>query len=59
MQGFKVKPVSQYMERLQRLAADATLREELTSFPLAKDAEEGVAAEHRAGAALSSCVLVA
>ena len=37
------------MDRLLRLANDATLREELTSFPLALDAEDALLAEHRSG----------
>ncbi|KAK9818396.1 hypothetical protein WJX72_012002 [[Myrmecia] bisecta] len=38
------------MERLLRLASDATLREELTGFPLPADVEGAIPAEHRAGA---------
>ena len=37
------------MDRLLRLANDATLREELTSFPLAIDAEDAIPAAHRSG----------
>lgn len=37
------------MDRLLRLANDATLREELTSFPLAPDAEDAIPAVHRSG----------
>ena len=37
------------MDRLLRLANDATLREELTSFPLALEAEEAIPAAHRSG----------
>ena len=37
------------MDQLLRLANDATLREELTSFPLAQDAEDAIPAAHRSG----------
>ena len=37
------------MDRLLRLANNATLREELTSFPLAIDAEDAIPAVHRSG----------
>ncbi len=40
------------MDRLLRLANDATLREELTSFPLALDAEDAIPAVHRSGVRL-------
>ncbi len=36
-------------DRLLRLANDATLREELTSFPLAQDADDAIPAVHRSG----------
>ncbi len=37
------------MDRLLRLANDAMLREELTSFPLAPDAKDAIPAIHRSG----------
>ena len=37
-------------DRLLRLANDATLREELTSFPLAPSAEDAIPAAYRPGA---------
>ena len=37
-------------DRLLRLANDATLREELTSFPLAPSADGAIPAAHRPGA---------
>ena len=37
------------MERLLRLAADASLREELTAFPLSPTADAAIQPEHRAG----------
>lgn len=37
------------MDRLLRLANDATLREELTSFPLAVDAKDAIPGVHRSG----------
>ena len=48
-QAFKVKAVTAHMDRLLRLADDATLRSELTLFGLARDAEQSVQEEHRAG----------
>ncbi len=36
-------------DRLLRLANDATLREELTSFPLAPSADDAIPAAHRPG----------
>ena len=48
-QAFKVKAVTAHMDRLLRLADDATLRSELTLFGLARDAEQPVQEEHRAG----------
>ena len=41
------------MDRLLRLANDATLREELTSFPLALEAEDAIPTAHRSGVAQS------
>lgn len=41
--------MTSYMERLLRLADNATLRSELAQFPLAPDAEDAVLPEHRAG----------
>ena len=52
MQAFKVTFVTSYMDRLLRLADNATLRSELAQFPLAADAEDAVLPEHRAGGAL-------
>lgn len=49
MQGFRLRFLGAHLERLLRLADDATLRTELASFPLAAGAEGGIAAEHRAG----------
>ena len=49
-QAFKVKAVSAYLERLQRLAATASLRAEMTQFALARSAEQPILPEHRAGA---------
>ena len=54
MQGFKLKYVLPYLERLLRLAANATLREELAAFPLAADADGSAAPEDRPGAAPSA-----
>lgn len=51
MQAFKVAFVTSYMDRLLRLADNATLRSELAQFPLAADAEDAVLPEHRAGGA--------
>ena len=50
LQEFKLKYLGPYMERLLRLAANETLREELAAFPLAPDADGGILPEHRAGA---------
>ena len=44
-----MKAVTAHMDRLLRLADDATLRSELTLFGLARDAEQSVQEEHRAG----------
>ena len=52
VQEFKLKYLGPHMERLLRLAANDTLREELAAFPLAPDADGGVLPEHRAGAPL-------
>ena len=41
--------MTSYMERLLRLADNATLRSELAQFPLAPDADDAVLPEHRAG----------
>jgi hypothetical protein len=46
-----VQFVTAYMDRLLRLADNATLRSELAQFPLAADAEDAVLPEHRAGGA--------
>jgi hypothetical protein len=51
-QAFKVTFVTSYMDRLLRLADNATLRSELAQFPLAADAEDAVLQEHRAGGVL-------
>ena len=40
-------------DRLLRLANDATLREELTSFPLSPSADDAIPAAHRPGAYFS------
>ena len=48
-QVFKVKFVLPYGEQLQRLAADQTLREAMTSFALGPGADGGIAPQHRAG----------
>ena len=48
-QAFKVQFVTSYMERLLRLADNATLRSELAQFPLAVDAGDAILPEHRAG----------
>ncbi len=50
MQEFKLKFLGPHIERLLRLAANETLREELAAFPLAPDADGGILPEHRAGA---------
>lgn len=44
-----MKYLGPYMERLLRLAADASLREELTAFPLSPTADPPIQPEHRAG----------
>jgi len=44
-----VRAVTAHMDRLLRLADDATLRSELTLFSLARDAEQPIEQEHRAG----------
>jgi hypothetical protein len=49
MQGFKLKFLGPYMQRLLRLATDAHLREELTSFPLAINSDDAIELEHRPG----------
>ncbi|BDA46528.1 probable small subunit processome component 20 homolog [Coccomyxa sp. Obi] len=49
LKGFKLKYLGPYMERLLRLAADATLREELMAFPLSPTADAAIQPEHRAG----------
>lgn len=49
-QGFKLRYLGPYADRLLRLAADATLREELTAFPLSSTADNPVQPEHRPGA---------
>lgn len=51
LQGFRLRFLGAHLERLLRLADDATLRLELAAFPLAPGADGGIAAEHRAGAA--------
>ena len=48
-QGFKLRFLAPHSARLQRLADDATLREELTGFPLAIGATDGIANEDRPG----------
>jgi U3 small nucleolar RNA-associated protein 20 len=48
-QGFKLKYLGPYVDRLLRLAADATLREELTAFPLSRTADDAIQPEHRLG----------
>ena len=48
-QAFKVKAVIAHMDRLLRLADNEKLRSELTLFSLARDAEQPVQEEHRAG----------
>jgi len=50
-QGLRLRFLGAHLDRLMRLADDATLRLELAAFPLAPGAEGGIAAEHRAGAA--------
>lgn len=49
LQAFKVKAVTAYMERLLKLASNASLRAEMTQFALSRTAEQPVLAEHRAG----------
>ena len=44
-----MKAVTAYMERLLKLASNASLRAEMTQFALARTAEQPVLAEHRAG----------
>ncbi|KAK9845304.1 hypothetical protein WJX81_002986 [Elliptochloris bilobata] len=48
LKGFRLRYLGAHLDRLLRLADDATLRVELASFPLAAGAEGGIAAEHRA-----------
>lgn len=45
----KFKYLNPHMDRLMRLADDKTLRSELTAFPVAKGADNGVNEEHRPG----------
>lgn len=51
LQVFKVKFVAPYSEQLQKLAADQTLREAMTSFAIGPGAGAGagIAPQHRAG----------
>lgn len=51
MKVFKFKYLNVHMERLLRLANNATLRAELTSFVVAKGADNGVPEDHRPGRA--------
>lgn len=44
-----MKAVTAYMERLLKLASNASLRAEMTQFALSRTAEQPVLAEHRAG----------
>jgi hypothetical protein len=53
LQALKVKYVGAYLERLLRLADNATLREELALFPLAVGAAEGIAKADRPGGRMS------
>lgn len=57
MQGFKLKYVGPYMERLMRLAEDAHLRGELTAFNLSSGAEGIIRAEDRFGKLSLQCIL--
>ena len=52
LQAWKLKYLNEHLERLLRLASDSTLREELTAFPLAKNAAGGIAEQHRQGKGL-------
>lgn len=56
LQGFRLRFLGAHLERLLRLADDATLRLELAAFPLAPGADGRIAAEHRAGAPRHLCV---
>lgn len=49
LQAFKIGYLVPYMDRLKRLANDASLRTELAAFPAALDAQEPVLPEHRPG----------
>lgn len=49
MQSFKLKYVSANLDRLLRLADNATLRAELTLFPISSTADNAIATEHRPG----------
>jgi hypothetical protein len=51
-----VKAVTAHLDRLLRLADNATLRSELTLFSLARDAEEPISAEHSPGEPISQKV---
>ena len=48
-QAFKLRFLSEHSDRLVRLADNKSLREEMTTFPLARGMDGGVRDEDRAG----------
>lgn len=48
-QSFKLKFLSEHYDRLVRLADNKSLREEMTTFPLAKGMDGGVQEQDRPG----------
>ena len=49
LQAFKLRFLSEHSDRLVRLADNKSLREEMTTFPLARGMDGGVRDEDRAG----------